>query len=96
MATSLSPLGNELERRFYPFAETILRMRQLEPAERQKALKSVYGRHLGYILRLMADWSEEGEYADWESLQTNPTVEKNIAARAKQHVTEKQVKQLYR
>ena len=96
MATSQSELGAELERRFYPLAEIVLKLRQVDPAERKKALQTPYGRHVGYVMRLLANWAEEGDYADWEKLPENANLERQILARASQGVREKQAKQLYR
>lgn len=96
MATSQSELGTELERRFYPLADIVIRLRQADPEERRKALQTPYGRHIGYVLKLLSGWSGEGDYAGWEALPENANMEKQILARATQHVREKQVKQLYR
>lgn len=96
MATSQSELGTELERRFYPLAEIVLKLRSTDPAERTKALQTPYGRHIGYVMRLLANWAEEGGYAGWEKLPENANLEKQILARASQHVREKQAKQLFR
>ncbi|HEV8638783.1 MAG TPA: hypothetical protein VG370_31620 [Chloroflexota bacterium] len=96
MATSQSELGAELERRFYPFAEILIRLRNTDPTERKKALQTPYGRHIGYVLRLLSEWAEEGDYAGWEKLPLSPNMEKQILARASQGQREKQVKQLYR
>jgi hypothetical protein len=96
MATSQSELGAELERRFYPLADLVIRMRQTPPEERKKALQSVYGRHVGYVLRQLSNWAEEGDYAGWEKLPENANIEKQISSRASQHVREKQAKQLFR
>ncbi|HEY3081704.1 MAG TPA: hypothetical protein VGM69_17570 [Chloroflexota bacterium] len=96
MATSQSELGTELERRFYPLAEILIRLRSTDPAERKKALQIPYGRHIGYVMRLLSEWAEEGDFADWEKLPLNPNMEKQILARATQGKREKQVKQLYR
>ncbi|TAK22496.1 MAG: hypothetical protein EPO26_11220 [Chloroflexota bacterium] len=96
MATSQSELGTELERRFYPLADIVIRLRQVDADERRRALRTPYGRHIGYVMRLLATWAEEGEYADWEKLPENANMEKQILARASQHVREKQAKQLYR
>ena len=96
MATSQSELGTELARRFYPFAEIVLRVRQASPAERKKALQTPYGRHIGYVMRLLSDWAEDGDYAGWEKLPVNANLEKQIGDRAKQDVREKQAKQLSR
>lgn len=91
-----STLGAEFERRFYQFAETVIRLAQADPTERAKALETVYGRHLGYILWLLNSFASEGQYADWMEMKPNPNLEKQILQRAKQHLTERQVKQLYR
>jgi hypothetical protein len=96
MATSQSELGTELERRFYPLAEIVLRLRQVSPEERKRALQTPYGRHIGYVMRLLANWAEDGDYAEWEKLPENANLEKQILARASQHVREKQAKQLFR
>jgi hypothetical protein len=96
MATSQSELGSELERRFYPLAEILIRLRNTDPAERKKALQTPYGRHIGYAMRLLSQWAEEGDYAGWEKLPLNQNMEKQILARASQGQREKQVKQLYR
>ena len=96
MATNQSELGAELERRFYPLAEIVLRLRQTPEDERKKALQTVYGRHIGYVLRQLANWADEGDYAGWEKLPENANIEKAIGARASQHVREKQAKQLFR
>ncbi len=96
MATSQSELGTELERRFYPLAEIVIRLRQVDPEERRRALQTPYGRHIGYVLRLLSGWAEDGDYAEWAKLPENANMEKQILARATQHVREKQVKQLYR
>ena len=96
MATSQSELGTELERRFYPLAEIVLRLRQASPEERKKALQTPYGRHIGYVMRLLGDWAEDGDYAGWEKLPVNANLEKQILARAGLHVREKQAKQLFR
>jgi hypothetical protein len=96
MATSQSELGTELERRFYPLAEIVLRLRQTDPKERQLALQTPYGRHIGYVMRLLSDWAEEGGYAGWEKLPVNANIEQQIVKRAGQDQREKQAKQLYR
>lgn len=96
MATPQSELGAELERRFYPLAEIVLRLREASPEEREKALKTPYGRHIGYVMKLLSNWSAEGDYAGWEKLPENANLEKQIMARASQHVREKQAKQLFR
>ena len=96
MATSQSELGTELERRFYPLAEILIRLRNTDPAERRKALQVPYGRHLGYVMRLLSEWAEEGDYLGWEKLPLNANMEKTILARANQYVREKQAKQLSR
>ena len=96
MATSQSELGSELERRFYPLAEIVIKLRSTDPVERKKALQTPYGRHIGYVMRLLGSWAEEGDYLGWESLPENANLEKQILARASQHVREKQAKQLFR
>ena len=96
MATSQSELGTELERRFYPLAEIVLKLQQTDPVERKKALQTPYGRHIGYVLRQLANMAEEGDYLGWEDLPENANIEKQILARASQHVREKQAKQLFR
>ena len=96
MATSQSELGTELERRFYPLADIVLKLRQADPDERRKALQTVYGRDIGYVMRLLANWAADGDYADWEKLPENANREQQILKRASQHVREKQAKQLYR
>lgn len=96
MATSQSELGTELERRFYPLAEIVLKLRQVDPKERKKALQTPYGRHIGYVMRQLANWAEDGDYVDWEKLPENANLERQIMARASQDQREKQAKQLYR
>ncbi len=96
MAVHASPLGAEFERRFYPFADVVIRLAQAEPEEREKALKEVYGRHLGYILSLLAGMAAEGDFADWQNEQPSRNVEQQIQNRAKQHISERQAKQTYR
>ena len=96
MATPQSELGTEFERRFYPLAELVVRLRQTDPDERRRALQTPYGRHVGYVLKLLADWAEEGGYDDWQKLPANANLEKQIHARAGQDAREKQAKQLYR
>jgi len=91
-----SNLGAEFERRFYPFADVVIRLSQAEPAERAKALQEVYGRHLGYVLSLLAHMSEEGDFAGWQEEQPSHNVELQIQNRAKQHIAERQAKQTYK
>lgn len=91
-----SSLGNEFERRFYPFADVVIRLAQEEPAERAKAFQEVYGRHIGYVLGLLARMAEEGDFADWQGEEPSRNVEQQILGRAKQHITERQAKQIYR
>jgi hypothetical protein len=89
-------LGAEFERRFYPFADVVIRLSQVGPAERAKALQEVYGRHLGYIVSLLAGMAAEGDFADWQSEQPSHNLEAKIQERAKQHIAERQAKQTYR
>lgn len=96
MAVPGSPLGAEFERRFYPFADVVIRLSQVEPAERVKALQEVYGRHLGYVVSLLANMAQDGDFADWQSEQPSRNVEQQIQTRAKQHISERQAKQTYR
>lgn len=96
MAVPGSPLGAEFERRFYPFADVVIRLSQVGPAERAKALQEVYGRHLGYVLSLLAGMAEEGDFVAWREEQQSRGVEQQIQTRAKQHISERQAKQTYR
>ncbi len=96
MAVPGSPLGAEFERRFYPFADVVIRLSQVGPAERAKALQEVYGRHIGYILALLASMASEGDFASWQEEQPSRNVEQQIQNRAKQHIAERQAKQTYR
>lgn len=91
-----SSMGAEFERRFYPFADVVIRLSQLDPAERSKALRDVYGRHLGYVLSLLARMAEEGDFAGWPEEQPSHNVEQQIQNRAKQHISERQAKQTYK
>jgi hypothetical protein len=96
MSTSGSNLGAEFERRFYPFADVVIRLANAEPSERAKALQEVYGRHIGYVLSLLNGLAEEGDFSGWSNEKRSPTVEQQIQNRAKQHLNEKQAKQIYR
>jgi hypothetical protein len=96
MAVPGSPLGAEFERRFYPFADVVIRLAQAEPAERAKALQEVYGRHLGYVLSLLAGMAEEGDFRDWQEEPPSRNLETQIQNRAKQQIAERQAKQTYR
>jgi 6-phosphofructokinase len=96
MAVPGSALGAEFERRFYPFADVVIRLAQAEPAEREKAMQEVYGRHLGYILSLLAGMASEGDFTDWQNEQPSRNLEAKIQERAKQHISERQAKQTYR
>jgi hypothetical protein len=96
MAVPGSPLGAEFERRFYPFADVVIRLAQVGEAERAKALQEVYGRHLGYVLSLLARMAKEGDFADWQNEQPSRNLDQQIQTRAKQHITERQAKQTYR
>ena len=95
MAAS-SGLGPEFEKRFYGFADVVIRLSHADPAERGKALQEVYGRHIGYVLSLVAGMAEEGDFADWQSSKPTSTLEQQVLSRAKQHVSERQAKQIYR
>jgi hypothetical protein len=96
MAVPGSPLGAEFERRFYPFADVVIRLAQVGPAERAKALQEVYGRHLGYILSLLSQMASEGDFTDWQNEQPSRNLDQLIQTRAKQHISERQAKQTYR
>jgi hypothetical protein len=96
MAVHGSALGAEFERRFYPFADVVIRLAQAEPAERAKALQEVYGRHLGYVVSLLAGMAAEGDFAEWQTESPSRNVEQQIQTRAKQHISERQAKQTYR
>jgi hypothetical protein len=96
MAVPGSPLGAEFERRFYPFADVVIRLAQVGPAERAKALQEVYGRHLGYILSLLSQMASEGDFNDWQNEQPSRNLDQLIQTRAKQHISERQAKQTYR
>ncbi|HEX5417489.1 MAG TPA: hypothetical protein VFZ25_17640 [Chloroflexota bacterium] len=91
-----SSMGAEFERRFYPFADVVIRLSELEPAERAKALQEVYGRHIGYVLSLLAAMAEEGDFTGWTEEQPSRNVEQQIQNRAKQHISERQAKQTYK
>ncbi|HUX87866.1 MAG TPA: hypothetical protein VMW65_12765 [Chloroflexota bacterium] len=96
MSTPGGTLGAEFERRFYPFADVVLRLANTEPGERAKAIQEVYGRHIGYILALLNEMAEDGDFAGWLAEKRSPNVEQQIQNRAKQHLNEKQAKQTYR
>jgi hypothetical protein len=96
MAVPGSPLGAEFERRFYPFADVVIRLAQVGPAERAKALQEVYGRHIGYVLKQFAEMAAEGDFVDWQNEQPSRNLDQQIQTRAKQHVSERQAKQTYR
>lgn len=96
MATTGSSLGSEFERRFYPFADLIIRLSHAEPAERARALREVYGRHIGYVLALLAQMAGEGDFVGWTEEKPSANLEQQIQNRAKQHLAEKQAKQVYR
>lgn len=96
MATGTTSLGTEFERRFYPFAEIVIRLAHAPPAERSAALQEVYGRHLGYVLALLAGMAEDGDFAGWSAEKPSNNLEQQILSRAKQHLVEKQAKQTYR
>jgi hypothetical protein len=96
MAVPGSPLGAEFERRFYPFADVVIRLARAEPAERKKAFQEVYGRHLGYVLKLLADMAEDGDFTAWQEEEPSRNVEQQIQKRATQHYAERQAKQTYR
>jgi len=96
MAVPGSPLGAEFERRFYPLADVVIRLSQVDPAERAKALHEIYGRHLGYILSLMAAMAEDGDFTGWQDEEPSRNLEAQIQTRAKQHISERQAKQTYR
>ncbi len=96
MATGGSSLGAEFERRFYPFADIVIRLAHAQPDERARALQEIYGRHLGYVLSLLAGMAEEGDFAGWSEEKTSNNLEQQILNRAKQHLSEKQAKQIYR
>ena len=91
-----STLPIEFERRFYAFADVIVRLQRADPAEREKALRTVYGRHLGYILARFAEMASEGDFADWPDEKTSANLESQIASRAKLHLAERQAKQTYK
>jgi hypothetical protein len=63
---------------------------------RQEAIQEVYGRHIGYVLSLLNGLAEEGDFSGWSNEKRSPTVEQQIQNRAKQHLNEKQAKQIYR
>lgn len=96
MATDGTSLGTEFERRFYPFADIAIRLAHAEPDERARALQEVYGRHLGYVLSLLAKMAEEGDFSGWTEEKASNNLEQQILNRAKQHLAEKQAKQIYR
>jgi hypothetical protein len=96
MAVPGSPLGAEFERRFYPFADVVIRLAQVGPAERAKALREIYGRHLGYVLSLLAAMAEDGEFTGWQDEEPSRNLDAQIQTRAKQHISERQAKQTYR
>jgi len=96
MPTGNSNLSTEFERRFYPFADIVIRLAHADQAERAKAINAVYGRHIGYILSLLASMAEEGDYSGWTDEKVSNNLEQQILNRAKQHLSEKQAKQTYR
>ncbi|HVC34901.1 MAG TPA: hypothetical protein VNL16_15425 [Chloroflexota bacterium] len=96
MTTGGTSLSAEFERRFYPFADIVIRLAHAEPEERAKALQEVYGRHLGYVLSLLAAMAEEGDFSGWTEEKVSSNLEQQILNRAKQHLAEKQAKQIYR
>lgn len=96
MAVPRSPLGAEFERRFYPFADVVIRLSQVSPEERKKALSEVYGRHLGYILKLLSEMAPEGEFVTWQEEEPSRNLEQQIQKRGSAHIAERQAKQTYR
>ncbi|HLG50232.1 MAG TPA: hypothetical protein VKY56_01165 [Chloroflexota bacterium] len=96
MATTGTSLGAEFERRFYPFADVVIRLSRLDPSERAKALQEVYGRHIGYILSLLAAMAPDGDFTGWQEEKPSANLEQQILNRAKQHLAERQAKQIYR
>ena len=96
MAVPGSPLGAEFERRFYPFADVVIRLAQVGPVERAKALSEIYGRHLGYILSLLAAMDKDGDFNGWQEEEPSRNLDAQIQTRAKQHISERQAKQTYR
>lgn len=96
MATPRSSLGAEFERRFYPFADAVIRLSKAEPSDRAQALDEVYGRHIGYVLALLSHMAEEGDFVGWPDEKPSNNVERQIESRAKQHLSERQAKQTYR
>lgn len=96
MAAGGTSIGPEFERRFYPFADIVIRLAHAEPAERAKALEEVYGRHIGYVLSLLVGMAEEGDFGGWTDEKPSNNLEQQILNRAKQHLAEKQAKQIYR
>ncbi|MGH2459630.1 MAG: hypothetical protein ACRDIY_12275, partial [Chloroflexota bacterium] len=85
MATEGTSQGAEFERRFYPFADIVIRLAHAEPEERARALGEVYGRHLGYVLSLVAKMADEGDFAGWAEEKVSNNLEQQILNRAKQH-----------
>ena len=59
-------------------------------------LSEVYGRHLGYVLKLLAGMAEEGDFTTWQDEAASRNVEQQIQKRATQHYAERQAKQTYR
>lgn len=96
MAVGGTNLGGEFERRFYQFADIAIRLAHAEPAERSAALQAVYGRHIGYVLSLLAGMAGEGDFGGWADERPSQNLEQQILNRAKQHLAEKQAKQIYR
>ena len=88
--------GAELEQRFYRFADAVIRLAHQDEAEREKTLKTVYGRHVAYVLSLLNGMAKAGEFDDWQELKPTPALEQQVLNRAKQHTAERQAKQLYR
>jgi 6-phosphofructokinase len=96
MAVGGANLGGEFERRFYQFADIAIRLAHAEPAERAAALQEVYGRHIGYVLSLLAGMAQDGDFAGWTDEKPSQNLEQQILNRAKQHLAERQAKQVYR
>jgi len=96
MPTGGSSFSSEFERRFYPFADIVIRLSHADPGERAKALNEVYGRHIGYVLSLLASMADEGDFSGWSEEKPSNNLEQQILNRAKQHLSEKQAKQIYR
>lgn len=94
--TTASTNGAEFERRFYSLADIVIRLSQVAPAEREKALREVYGRHIGYVLSLLNAMAEEGDFTGWQDEEPSRNIEQQILNRAKQHQSERQAKQTYR